>query len=78
MPESLLEVKARVVRELRERQCKRIRELRPERDKLIRETIEQVRVRVSAEQRLRTENRVRQLLGLDVEEGEGSRAEGPH
>ena len=78
MPESLLEVKARVVRELRERQCKRISELRPERDKLIRETIEQVRVRVSAEQRLRTENRVRQLLGLDVEEGEGSRAEGPH
>ena len=78
MPESLLEVKARVVRELRERQCKRIRELRPERDKLIRETLEQVRVRVSAEQRLRTENRVRQLLGLDVEEGEGSMAEGPH
>jgi hypothetical protein len=78
MPESLLEVKARVVRELRERQCKRISELRPERDKLIRETIEQVRVRVSAEQRLRTENRVRQLLGLDVEEGEGSMAEGPH
>ena len=74
----MLEVKARVVRELRERQCKRIRELRPERDKLIRETIEQVRVRVSAEQRLRTEIRVRQLLGLDVEEGEGSMAEGPH
>ncbi len=74
----MLEVKARVVRELRERQCKRISELRPERDKLIRETIEQVRVRVSAEQRLRTENRVRQLLGLDVEEGEGSMAEGPH
>ena len=71
-------MKARVVRELRERQCKRISELRPERDKLIRETIEQVRVRVSAEQRLRTENRVRQLLGLDVEEGEGSMAEGPH
>ena len=71
-------MKARVVRELRERQCKRIRELRPERDKLIRETLEQVRVRVSAEQRLRTEIRVRQLLGLDVEEGEGSMAEGPH
>ncbi len=79
MPESLLEVKARVVRELRERQCKRIRELRPERDKLIRKTIEEIRVRVSAEQRLRTENRVSQLgLGLDVEEGEGSRAEDPH
>jgi hypothetical protein len=65
MPESLLEVKARVVRELRERQCKRISELRPERDKLIRETIEQVRVRVSAEQRLRTENRVRHWNKID-------------
>jgi hypothetical protein len=40
-------------------QCKRIRKLRPERDKLIRETKEEVRVRVSAEQRLRTEERVR-------------------
>ncbi len=119
-------MKARVVREQIERQCKRIRELRPERDNLIRETIEEVRVRVSAEQRLRTEERVRhwnkvdnwlagdigrvwvvrisekQLLGYrfgevnwdkyiflsspahnqwgnwDVEEEEGSRAEGPH
>ena len=44
MPESLPEAKARVVRELRERQCKRTRELRPERDNLIRETIEEVRV----------------------------------
>jgi hypothetical protein len=58
MPESLPEAKARVVRELRERQCKRTRELRPERDNLIREAIEEVRVRVSAEQRLRTEKRV--------------------
>ncbi len=58
MPESLPVVMARVVRELRERQCKRTRELRPERDNLIRETVEEVRVRVSAEQRLRTEKRV--------------------
>ncbi len=35
MPESLPVVKARVVRELRLRQCKRIRELRPQRDNLI-------------------------------------------
>jgi hypothetical protein len=65
MPDSLPVVKARVVRELRERQCKRIRELRPERDNLIRETIEEVRVRVSADQRLRTENRVRHWSKVD-------------
>ena len=40
-------------------QCKRIRKLRPERDNVIRETIEEVRVRVREEQRLRTEERVR-------------------
>ena len=65
MPESLPVVKARVVRELRERQCKRIRELRPERDNVIRETIEEVRGRVSAEQRVRTENRVRHWSKVD-------------
>ena len=58
-------MKARVVRELRERQCKRIRELSPERDNLIRETIDEVRVRVSAEQRLRTEKRVRHWNKVD-------------
>ncbi len=44
-----------------------IRGLRPERNNLIliRETIEEVRVRVSAEQRLRTEKRVRHWNKVD-------------
>jgi hypothetical protein len=58
MPESLSAVKARVVREQSERTCKRVKELRPEREKIIRETIEEFRVRVREEQRRRTEERV--------------------
>jgi len=59
MPESLSEVKARLLREQRERTDERIRELRCERRQNIkRETLGEVRVRAREEQRVRTEERV--------------------
>jgi len=58
MIESLSEVKARLLREQRERTDERIRELRCERRQNIkRETLGEVRVRAREEQRVRTEER---------------------
>ena len=56
MVETLLEVKARVIRQQQERTDERIRELRRERrENIIRESVSEVRERAREEQRLRTE-----------------------
>ncbi len=60
MPETLSEVKARVIRQQQERTDERIRELRRERrENIVRESVGEVRVRAREEQRLRTEARVK-------------------
>ena len=64
MPETLSEVKARVVRQQKERTDERIRELRCERrENTIRET---VRVRAREEQRVRTEKRVKHWQKVEL------------
>ena len=92
MPDTLSEVKARVVRQQKERTDERIRELRCERrENTIRETVSEVRVRAREEQRVRTEERVKYWQKVehrlsqrvrveyrgDIEEEE-SIEEGPH
>jgi hypothetical protein len=64
MQESLPEVKARVLRQQKERTDERIRELRCERrQNIIREAVGEVRVRAREEQRVRvrTEEIVKQI-----------------
>ena len=65
--QTLSEVKARVVRQQKERTDERIRELRCERrENTIRETVSEVRVRAREEQRVRTEERVQHWQKVEL------------
>jgi hypothetical protein len=79
MQESLPEVKARVLRQQKERTDERIRELRCERrQNIIREAVGEVRVRAREEQRVRVRTeRDSEADRVEVEEGD-TIEEGPH